>query len=86
MRTGPHRLEFLVLATANRAFTVPSREGHMQQRVKVWGDTVIIEVEQRSKSVWIAYGEYLGHRFETKDRSAGSAAKRWAEAAKYRTN
>ena len=58
----------------------------MKMRVSVWGETVEISVEQRSKSVWIASGSYLGKDYQTQDRSAGSAAKRWAEAARYHTN
>jgi len=58
----------------------------MEMRVKVWGDVVTVSVSQRSKSVWIAYGSYLGHTFEVKGRSAGAAAKLWADAARYRTN
>ena len=58
----------------------------MKQRVTVWGEAITIDVEQRSKSVWIASGEYMGQRIDTKDRTASTAAKRWREAATYRGN
>jgi hypothetical protein len=58
----------------------------MKMRVMVWNDLVEIEVEQRSKSVWVASGEYLGKSYQTKDRTASTAAKRWAEAARYHSN
>ena len=56
----------------------------MQRRVTVWGEPIMIDVYQRSKSVWVASGEYLGHSIQTTDRSASTAAKRWQEAAKYK--
>ena len=56
----------------------------MQQRVEVWGKPFVVNVSQRSKSVWVASGEYMGQQIQTTDRSAGSAAKRWQEAARAR--
>jgi hypothetical protein len=55
-------------------------------QIDVWGKAVEVTVTQRSKSVWIAVGEYLGERIETKDSSKGSALKRWQEAARYKGN
>jgi hypothetical protein len=46
----------------------------------------VITVYQKSKSVWIAVGDYLGEHIEVKDRSRTSAAKAWADVAKYRGN
>jgi hypothetical protein len=43
-----------------------------------------LETYQRSKSVWIAVGDYMGERLEAKDRSESTAIKRWVEAARYR--
>lgn len=57
-----------------------------KQRVTVWGEVILIDVHQVSKSVWIASGEYMGQRFDAKDRTASTAAKRWKEAATYRGN
>lgn len=54
--------------------------------VEVWGKREPVTVYQRSKSVWVAVGQYMGHHIEVTSRSAGSAAKLWADAARYRTN
>jgi hypothetical protein len=54
--------------------------------VFVWGKAVDITVHQKSKSVWIARGDHLGESIEVKSQSATSAAKLWAETAKYRSN
>lgn len=54
--------------------------------VQVWGKSAQVTVYQKSKSVWIATGEYLGQHVQVQGRSAGSAAKLWAETARYRTN
>jgi hypothetical protein len=54
--------------------------------VKVWGQDIEILVTQKSKSVWVATGIYSGETFSCEDRSPGSAAKRWQEAARYRGN
>lgn len=51
----------------------------MKQRVVVWGEPIELEVHQRSKSVWVASGEYMGAYHQTTDRSPGSAAARWKE-------
>lgn len=58
----------------------------MRHRVKVWSETIEIETYQKSKSVWIAMGTYLGQTFEVKDRSASAAANAWRKAAEYRGN
>jgi len=54
--------------------------------VQVWGKREPVTVYQKSKSVWIAVGDYLGQHIQVQGRSAGSAAKLWAETARYRTN
>ena len=56
----------------------------MQQRVEVWGKPHDVNVSQRSKSVWVASGEYMGQQIQVTDRTATSAAKRWQEAARSR--
>jgi hypothetical protein len=57
-----------------------------QHHVEVWGVSVPVDVYQKSKSVWIASGAYMGKHIETKDRSAGSALLRWKDAARYAGN
>jgi hypothetical protein len=55
-------------------------------RVTVWGETITIAVYQKSKTVWIAVGEYKGKHHEVKRSTPGAAAKGWADAAKYHSN
>ena len=57
-----------------------------QRTVSVWGKQYEVAVDQLSKSVWRAVGNYEGHSIETKDRSESTALKRWQEAARYRGN
>lgn len=56
------------------------------QRVVVWGKPYEISVYQRSKSVWIATGDYMGQTLEVKGASETTAARRWQEAATYKGN
>jgi hypothetical protein len=54
--------------------------------VRVWDRAHEITVYQKSKSAWMAVGEYMGQPIETKGSSASSAAKHWQDAARYRGN
>jgi hypothetical protein len=58
----------------------------MERMVSVWGESIPVSVHQKSKSVWVASGDYQGKNITTEDRSAGSALKRWKEAATYAGN
>jgi hypothetical protein len=58
----------------------------MKQSVIVWGERVEIDVHQKSKTVWIATGEYKGKYHEGKGSSPAAAARWWADAAKYHSN
>jgi len=58
----------------------------MDRTVEVWGTRYPVSVDQRSKSVWVAVGDYMGERIETKGKSESTALKRWGEAARYRGN
>ena len=58
----------------------------MKTTVMVWGKLYEITVHHKSKSVWIARGEYMGHAIEVKSSSSSAAAKAWSEAARYRGN
>jgi hypothetical protein len=55
-------------------------------RVRVWDKPCDVTVTQKSKSVWVARGEYLGKDYETQDSTPGAAAKRWREKAEYHNN
>ena len=54
--------------------------------VKVWDKSYDIGVFQKSQTVWIAVGEYMGERLEVKGSSPASAAAHWSEAARYRSH
>ena len=43
----------------------------MKKRVAVWGHQVEVEVYHRSKTVWIASGEYKGKYYECKAHTPG---------------
>lgn len=58
----------------------------MTNVVEVWGKKIEIDAYQKSKSVWIAVGDYMGERIEVKGPSRGAALKGWIEAARYRGN
>jgi hypothetical protein len=60
--------------------------GERQHKVMVRGKRHDVSVYQKSKSVWIAVGDYKGARITVQDRSEGAALKRWVEAARYRGN
>ena len=58
----------------------------MEHSVMVWGKPLLVSVYQKSKSVWVATGEYHGERLSTQDRSQSTALTRWREAAQYKGN
>jgi hypothetical protein len=58
----------------------------MEHEVIVWDQPYTVSVYQKSKSVWMAVGEYMGKRIETKGRSQTQAIGAWREAARYRGN
>ena len=60
----------------------------MKVMVKVWEgeESVEITVEQKSKSVWIASGAYMGNQITVQGRNANNATKIWRDAAHYRSN
>ena len=57
-----------------------------KQNVVVWDEPHEITVYLKSKSVWIAVGDYMMERVEVKSSSATAAAKLWQETARYRGN
>ena len=54
--------------------------------VDVWGRPHAVSVRQKSKSVWIAGGDYMGERIESKGSSPSFALAHWQEAARYKGN
>lgn len=55
-------------------------------KVNVWDKPHEVTVYQKSKSVWIAVGEYMGERLEVKGRNESQALSVWREAARYKGN
>ena len=60
--------------------------GAQDHTVSVWGQEIEIHVYQKSKTVWVATGTYMGEHLEVKGSSRGSALKGWIAAARYRGN
>jgi hypothetical protein len=58
----------------------------IEQRVEVWGKAYTVTVEQKSKSVWMAVGDYMGKSIRVVDRNRGAALKSWCRAASYKGN
>lgn len=54
--------------------------------VTVWDKPHEITVHQKSKSVWVAVGDYMGKRLEVTGRSQTQAINSWRDAARYRGN
>lgn len=62
------------------------RGGSFEKQVSVWGKIHTITVHHTSKTVWVAIGDYMGERIETKGSSLTSAAAAWVDAARYKGN
>jgi hypothetical protein len=60
----------------------------MKRFVKVWDgeDPCEITVVQKSKSVWIAVGTYMGKEVRVEGRTANNASALWRDTAHYRSN
>ena len=54
--------------------------------VNVWGKPYEIAVHMKSKTVWIATGQYVGSPVEGKGSAEGSAVKACVDAATYKGN
>jgi hypothetical protein len=57
-----------------------------QVTVSVYGQSYVIDLYHRSKTVLVAVGEYMGKRIEVKRSSPSAAAKAWVAAARYHGN
>ncbi len=58
----------------------------VHHNVEVWGKSYTVYTRQRTKSVWIAVGAYMGKMIEVKDRSEATAIKKWQDAARFKGN
>jgi hypothetical protein len=54
--------------------------------VFVWDEPCTVTVRRKSKSAWIASGDYKGTTITVEDQTEGAAVKRWREAAQYQGN
>jgi hypothetical protein len=54
--------------------------------VRVWDKPYPVSTYRKSKSVWIASGEYMGESHSSQDQTEGAAVKRWREWAQYKGN
>jgi hypothetical protein len=56
--------------------------------VKPWenDEPCEITVVQKSKSVWVAVGQYMGKEVRVQGRSESNAVSKWRDAAHYRGN
>ena len=52
----------------------------------VWDKPYKVSVHSKSKTVWVAVGEYQGQRIEVKGRTESQAVASWREAARYKGN
>jgi hypothetical protein len=57
--------------------------GSIERRVTIDGKTYVLDVHQRSKSVWFAIGTYRDKRYDGKGGSEGSAIKDWIRQVNY---
>ncbi|MCP1375200.1 hypothetical protein [Dyella lutea] len=55
-----------------------------EHTVQVWNQPQQLTVYQKSKSVWVAVGTYMGERIEVKGRTESQALGSWREAARYK--
>ena len=58
----------------------------VRQTVIVWGEQYELIVHQKSKSLWIARGDFDGEPLEGKGHSPSAAAGSWREQARYKSN
>lgn len=60
----------------------------MKRFIKPWVNDEPCEVTivQKSKSVWIAVGQYMGKEVRVQGRTANNAAALWRDAAHYKGN
>ena len=55
-----------------------------ERAVSVWGRLQNIIVSQKSKTVWVATGKYMGEDHQSQGPTADTAAKRWQQWATYK--
>lgn len=58
----------------------------MEREVEVWGKSCVVKVHQKSKSVWVANGDFNGEPITVQGSSWSAAVASWREAARYKGN
>ena len=58
----------------------------MERTVSIWDKPNTVSVYRKSKTVWIAIGDYVGKHIEARDQSESAALARWRNAAEYKGN
>ena len=61
-------------------------KGEYERSVYVAGERYVILIHQRSKTVWVARGEYHGRPIEGTGPTPKAAADAWADAARFSGN
>jgi hypothetical protein len=49
----------------------------MDITVRVWGESCTVQVQELSKSVWVAAGDFMGKHHISKARSEAAAVRAW---------
>ncbi len=57
-----------------------------ERSVAVWGRLQNTIVYQKSKTVWVTTGKYMGEDHQSRGPTANTAAKRWQQWATYKGN
>ena len=58
----------------------------VERTVTVWSQPLKVTVYRKTKTVWIAVGDYMGKTIEVKRGTQRAAVKGWADAARDRGN
>ena len=81
--TAPSRRPVEALQTAlGEAVPVKVQKG--PTIVNILGQRCSVKTHQKSKSTWVASGDYNGVRHTAEDRTEGAAVKRWEAWAVYK--
>jgi hypothetical protein len=55
----------------------------MKHTVSVLGRSYTVTVDQKSQSIWVAVGGFMGERLEAQGRNEATALERWYEKARH---
>src|SRR5262245_33507451 len=65
----------------------PAAHINLEQERKVYGGSTghTISIRRQSAAVWVAAGEYMGERLETRGPTQGAAVRLWIRVARHKT-